>query len=70
MGFRNVHALAAFCQFQGIRASPKLGNRQQMDVYRTFILSVFLYGCKTWTEAQIGLDMDGGSDGQNRGHSF
>eukprot|EP00955_Chlamydomonas_euryale_P050959 354720-Chlamydomonas_euryale.AAC.1 len=56
MDVRNVRALAAFRQFQGIWAGPKLSNEQNMDVYRTFVLPTFLYGCKTWTwtEVQMG----------------
>eukprot|EP00955_Chlamydomonas_euryale_P041347 351960-Chlamydomonas_euryale.AAC.4 len=53
---RNVRALAAFCQFQDIWASLKLSNKQKMDVYHTFVLPSFLYGCatRTWTEVQVG----------------
>ena len=56
MDVRNVRALAAFRQFQDIWASPKLCTKRKMDVYRTFILPIFLYGCETWTwtEVQMG----------------
>eukprot|EP00955_Chlamydomonas_euryale_P118064 366517-Chlamydomonas_euryale.AAC.4 len=56
MDVRNVRALAAFRPFQDIWASPKLSNKQKMDVYCTFVLPIFLYGCEmwTWTEVQVG----------------
>eukprot|EP00955_Chlamydomonas_euryale_P037052 350636-Chlamydomonas_euryale.AAC.2 len=63
MDVRNVHALAAFHQFQNIGASRKPNKKPKMDVYRTFIrcmdrpiLSISLHGCKmwTWTEVQMG----------------
>eukprot|EP00955_Chlamydomonas_euryale_P118890 366565-Chlamydomonas_euryale.AAC.7 len=56
MDVQNVRALAAFCQFQDIWASPKLSNKQKMGVYRTFARPIFLYGCETWTwmEVQMG----------------
>eukprot|EP00955_Chlamydomonas_euryale_P096753 365029-Chlamydomonas_euryale.AAC.15 len=25
-----------------------------MDMYRTFVFPIFLYGCETWTEVQVG----------------
>eukprot|EP00955_Chlamydomonas_euryale_P104302 365555-Chlamydomonas_euryale.AAC.22 len=31
MDVQNVRALATFCQFQDIRASPKLSNKQKID---------------------------------------
>eukprot|EP00955_Chlamydomonas_euryale_P079459 363302-Chlamydomonas_euryale.AAC.12 len=37
MDVRNVHALAAFRQFQDTWASPKLSNKQKMDVSCTFV---------------------------------
>eukprot|EP00955_Chlamydomonas_euryale_P045597 353185-Chlamydomonas_euryale.AAC.1 len=49
----DVRALAAFCQFQDIWASPKLSNKQKMDMCRTFVLPIFLNGCKTWTWTEM-----------------
>eukprot|EP00955_Chlamydomonas_euryale_P038384 351086-Chlamydomonas_euryale.AAC.6 len=51
---RNVSALAEFRQFQDVWASPKLSNKQTMDVYHTFVLHIFLYETSTWTEVQMG----------------
>eukprot|EP00955_Chlamydomonas_euryale_P084474 363970-Chlamydomonas_euryale.AAC.5 len=53
MDVRNVRALAAFRQFQDIWASPKLSNKQKMDVCRTSVFPVFLYGCETWTWTEV-----------------
>eukprot|EP00955_Chlamydomonas_euryale_P082879 363776-Chlamydomonas_euryale.AAC.4 len=52
----NNRALAAFRQFQDNWTSPKLSNKQNMYVYRTYVLPIFLYGCETWTwtEVQMG----------------
>eukprot|EP00955_Chlamydomonas_euryale_P029104 306706-Chlamydomonas_euryale.AAC.1 len=62
MDVRNVRALAACRQLQDIWASPKLSNKQNMDVYRTFVLPIFLYGCKTWTWTDVQMG--------RLGHSF
>eukprot|EP00955_Chlamydomonas_euryale_P042397 352292-Chlamydomonas_euryale.AAC.1 len=54
MDAQNVCALAAFRQSQDTWASPKLSVTKKMC--RTFISSIFWYGCKTWTwtEVQMG----------------
>eukprot|EP00955_Chlamydomonas_euryale_P067886 359959-Chlamydomonas_euryale.AAC.3 len=33
MDVQNVRALVAFCQFQDVWASPKLSNKQKMDMH-------------------------------------
>eukprot|EP00955_Chlamydomonas_euryale_P042239 352239-Chlamydomonas_euryale.AAC.16 len=53
MDVRSVRALAAFCPFQDMWASPKLSNKQKMDVNCTFVLPVSFYGCETWTWTEI-----------------
>eukprot|EP00955_Chlamydomonas_euryale_P087752 364323-Chlamydomonas_euryale.AAC.1 len=53
---RNVHALAAFRQFQDVWASPKLSEARKRVVYCTFILPMFLYSCKTWTQTEVQMD--------------
>jgi len=53
MGVRNVRALAAFHQFQDIRASPKPSNTQKMHVYRTFVSPIDVFGCETWTWTEV-----------------
>eukprot|EP00955_Chlamydomonas_euryale_P116018 366391-Chlamydomonas_euryale.AAC.27 len=56
MDVQNVCALVAFRHFQDMCASMKLSIKQKMDVYRTFVLPIFLCGCKmwAWTEVRMG----------------
>eukprot|EP00955_Chlamydomonas_euryale_P031597 331650-Chlamydomonas_euryale.AAC.1 len=63
MDVRNVCPLAAFRQFQDIWASPKLSNKQKNGRVPHICFAHFLVRLRN-------VDMDGGSDGQARGHSF
>eukprot|EP00955_Chlamydomonas_euryale_P118424 366540-Chlamydomonas_euryale.AAC.8 len=60
MDIRNVRALAAFRQFQDMWASPKLSNKQKGTAH---LIAHFLVRLRN-------VDMDGGSHGQARSHSF
>jgi hypothetical protein len=46
---------ACYCSVQNLLFSCLLSKNSKMRIYRTIILPVVLYGCKTWSLSSKGV---------------